>query len=73
MSRYGKSSSQSHSIRLIGPGHYRLSWVVDRYYAGSRLRHPTSYTRDTDLDGAKRFAKRWDVAVPEPRTTGEDR
>lgn len=59
MSRYKPSKSTGHKIRNLGSGSYRLEWVVDRYYSGSRLRHPTGFTRDTDLEGAKRFAKRW--------------
>lgn len=43
---------------------YRLHWSVDRYYAGSRLRYPRSCTRDTDLAGALRFAKRWNLPRP---------
>lgn len=61
MSRHHTTSSQSHHIRKIGYDHFRLSWVVDRYYPSSRLRHPTSYSRDTDAAGAKRFATRWGI------------
>lgn len=59
MSRHTSQTSRGHSVRLIGPGHYRLFWTVDRYISGSRLRFPTTYTRDTDFDGAMRFVKRW--------------
>jgi hypothetical protein len=57
-------------IERIGPDHYRLSWVIDRKYAGSRLRFPTTYWRDTDEAGARKFAKKWGVkfpGVPDPR------
>lgn len=47
------------------PGCYRLSWTIDRYYAGSRLRFPTTMRRDTDEKGARRFAKKWDIQFPE--------
>lgn len=56
MSRHQSSGSQGHSITSIGWGDYRLHWSVDRYYPGSRLRHPRSCHRDTDLAGAIRFA-----------------
>lgn len=64
MGRYSPSSSYRHSIIRLGPDCYRLSWVVDRYYSGSRLRFPTGYTRETDHSGAVRFAKKWDIAPP---------
>lgn len=58
MSRHSSSSSYGHRIDRIAPDCYRLSWIVDRYYSGSRLRFPTTKTRDTDEAGAARFAKR---------------
>ena len=64
MSRFSSSGSYGHAIQHIGPDHYRLHWTVDRYYSGSRLRFPRGSSRDTDLAGAKRFAKRW--KLPEP-------
>ncbi len=57
-------SSYGHRVRKIGPDHYRLSWVVDRKYPSSRLRHPRSHSRDTDKAGAARFAKRWGLGFP---------
>lgn len=54
-----------HSIKRIGNDHYRLSWTIDRKAAGSRLRFPTTTTRDTDSVGALRFAKKWELRVPE--------
>lgn len=66
MSRNARGHSYGHAIQLIGADHYRLSWVVDRYYPDSRLRHPTRTTRDTDTEGAQRFAKKWGVALPKP-------
>lgn len=59
-------SAYDHDYRRIGPDHYRLSWVIDRKYASSRLRFPTAFHRDTDEDGARRFAKKWDL--PEPQS-----
>lgn len=53
-----------HKITRIGNGHYRLSWTVDRKVTGSRLRYPTTTTRDTDSEGALRFAKKWALAAP---------
>lgn len=64
MSRFSSAGSYGHSIKRLFLDGYRLSWVVDRYYAGSRLRFPTSYSRETDLAGAKRFAKKWEIAEP---------
>lgn len=46
-------------------GGWRISWTYDRYYAGSRLRFPTTISRDTDEAGARRFCKKWDIVFPE--------
>lgn len=65
MARHRSSGSHGHHVRKIGPDHYRLTWAVDRHYSGSRLRHPVTYRRDTDLAGAQRFARRWSLQRPE--------
>lgn len=70
MGRFYGGGSYGHSIRRIADGHYRLSWTVDRYYQNSRMRHPRTATRDTDTAGAERFAKRWDIAMPNVELTG---
>ena len=44
---------------------YEISWTVDRYVSGSRLRFPATYTRDTDEAGARRFCKKWGIPLPE--------
>lgn len=54
-------SAYGHNIRKIAEDHFRLSWTVDHKYPTSRLRFPRSHSRDTDEDGAKRFAKKWDI------------
>lgn len=59
MSRHSSTPAYGQRITKVSYDHYRLSWVVDRYYASSRLRHPTAYRRDTDKEGAKRFAAKW--------------
>jgi len=64
VSRYRPQRSTSHRIQRFSSQHYRLSWTVDRYIKGSRLRWPTRYTYDTDERGARRFAKRWNVEMP---------
>jgi hypothetical protein len=58
------SSAYGHRLDYIQPDQYRLSWVIDFKYAGSRLRYPRTFTRDTDLAGAKRFAKKWGLVSP---------
>lgn len=63
MSRFSSSGSKDHWVDKIGPDHYRISWTVDRYIRGSRLRFPTGYRRDTDLKGAIAFAKRHGLNV----------
>lgn len=64
MSRFNSSGSYAHSVTLMGGDWYRLWWTVDRYASNSRLRFPTTYSRDTGLAGAKRFAKKWDLEMP---------
>jgi hypothetical protein len=58
------SRGYDHTIKFIGPDHYRLSWWHDRKVQGSRLRFPRCMSRDTDETGALRFAKKWDTAMP---------
>jgi hypothetical protein len=65
MTRHSQQHSYGHAIKRFGCEHYRLSWTVDRYYEGSRLRYPTRITRDTDRAGAKRFADKWNVKFPD--------
>jgi hypothetical protein len=69
--RYSTNSSTRHHIQKLGHDCYRLAWTQDRYYKDSRLRHPTRYTRDTDEKGARRFAKRWAIQMPEERAEVE--
>lgn len=71
MSRYRSQSSYQHSVQSIGFGCFRLSWVVDRYIKGSRLRWPTTYGRDTNRAGAERFCKRHQVSMPRDTAKGE--
>ncbi|MGN6146288.1 MAG: hypothetical protein ACTHOP_22165 [Mesorhizobium sp.] len=61
MGRYSKSSAYGHRVHDMGWGLFRISWIVDRYYPNSRLRHPVTYSRDTDRNGAIRFADKWNV------------
>lgn len=73
MSRFGKGHSYGHRVRQIDRDCYRVSWVVDRYYPDSRLRHPRGTSRDTDETSARRFAKRWKCSFPgaSPNNRGE--
>ena len=64
MSRHRSRKSYGHRVRKIEHDWYCLSWCVDFYYSGNRLRHPRGFRRDTDEAGAKRFAKRWKLEVP---------
>lgn len=58
-------AAYAHEIKYIGPGHYRLSWTFDTKVKGSRLRFPRTITRETDKDGAERFAKKWGLSAPQ--------
>lgn len=65
MSRHRSSGSTGHSIEnLHHPDDWRLSWVVDFYYPGTRLRFPRRFYRDTDEAGARRFAKKHGIVMP---------
>jgi hypothetical protein len=70
MGRYSSTSSYDHRITDTRDGFYRLSWCVDYYSSGSRLRFPRGFRRDTDIDGAKRFAKKWSVPLPSTPSKG---
>ena len=63
MSRHRSAPAYGHSVRRYSFG-YRMQWTVDFYYAGSRMRYPRTFTRDTDAAGAKRFAKKHGLADP---------
>ena len=65
MSRHRPSGSRGHWWKRLGPDRYQIGWIVDVYYENSRLRWPRGNGRDTDLAGAKRFARRWGLIVPE--------
>jgi hypothetical protein len=58
MGRHSSAAAYGHAVSDLGGGDYRLHWTVDRYYAGSRLRHPRPCHRDADFAGAVRFAKK---------------
>lgn len=72
MGRYSGNNAGGHNVRVIEHGFtYRLSWTVDRYYSGSRLRHPVTYTRDTDEAGALRFCKKHGCTMPAPKAKAD--
>ena len=64
MGRYSGNASYGHRILYMGGGDYRICWTYDRYYSGSRLRHPQSCDKWTDQAGALRFSRKWDVPMP---------
>jgi len=66
MSRYSAQTSYGHQCKRFTWG-YEISWTIDRYYSGSRLRFPTTYRRVTDEKGAERFCKKWGLEVPPER------
>ena len=61
MGRYSKHYSYSHRIKEVEFDCYKISWVIDFYYANSRLRYPRVFSRITDSKGAKRFRKKWGI------------
>jgi hypothetical protein len=65
MSRYSSSGSYSHGCTRWGRDDYEISWLVDRYYTGVRMRFPRTGRRYTDEAGARRFCKKWGCKFPE--------
>jgi len=63
MGRYSPETSYSHRIQKQGKGDYQISWAYDRYYQGSRQRHPQRRVMWTDRKGAERFAKKWGLKL----------
>lgn len=58
------SGGYGHRIRDAGHGVYVISWQFDVKLGGSRLRSSRVVQRDTDREGAERFAKRWGLSLP---------
>jgi hypothetical protein len=71
MGRFSRNPSYGHRIAAFSFGGYRISWVVDFYYDGSRQRHPRRFVRDVDDVGAKRFCKKWNVSIPQTQIPKE--
>lgn len=67
MSRHSTAAtSYNHKIKFNKTwGDYRLTWTVDRYYAGSRSRFPRTMSRDANETGAKKFAVKHGIQMPE--------
>lgn len=61
------TNSYRHKIQVLEAGYvYRLHWTTDT--VRGRVRYPTPHSRDTDLSGAKRFAKKWGLNFAEATT-----
>lgn len=59
--------SSRHIIIKLGPDEFRLRWTVDLSFKSKEGEWcPTSRERhkDTDLEGARRFAKKWRIQMP---------
>jgi hypothetical protein len=63
MSRFRSSDAYGQRVKRWGQ-YYEISWVVDYYYRGSRLRYPRGFSRETDKKGAERFCKKWHIDMP---------
>lgn len=57
-------SAHGFHIQVIDRDTFRVSWTIDRKVSGSRLRFPTTYSKLTDVSGAKRFAKKHGLTAP---------
>lgn len=54
MGRYSGNNVSGHKLRRLGEDCWRISWVIDRYYPTSNLRHPTGYSRVTYSEGSEK-------------------
>lgn len=62
MSRYTSEGSYKHSCHKIKYSDaYEITWTVDFYYSGSRLRFPRRFGRITNKRGAKIFCKKHNI------------
>lgn len=66
-----RAGSHSHRLVKCGDGRYEMRWHTNHWARGSRLRVIAAHSRDTNEVGAKRFAKRWGVKMPEDKKKGE--
>lgn len=69
MGRHRSGGSYSHRCKPDGD-EFLISWTVDYYYKGDRLRYPRGSKRWTDRAGALRFCKRWGLQFTEPKGDG---
>lgn len=60
-----RGGSKNHRIARHGFDDYELSWQVEVKYASSRILHHRTMSRFTNRAGAEKFAKRWNVPMPE--------
>lgn len=63
--RPASKRSGGESCLPTGYGHYRISWVMDYYYADTRYRTPRVFHRITDEKGARRFCRKWGIQFHE--------
>ena len=63
MSRFNSSGAYNFCCRALSDGDYRISWTVDYYYDGYRLRYPRRFSRITDNKGASRFCKNHNIEI----------
>lgn len=64
MSRYRSVPAYSFALRCVGQDEFEIYWTVDFYYATSRLWYPRRFRRLTDWQGACRFARKHNLAIP---------
>jgi len=64
MSRVTSSGARGFRCGYISYDTWRITWVMDFYYAWSPLRWPRGFSRITDLAGAKLFCKKHGLPAP---------
>jgi hypothetical protein len=58
-----RSYSFGHRVLRTAAG-YRIAWSIRARVEGRRARQVCHLYRDTTVENARRFAKRWSVAFP---------
>jgi len=65
MSRYSRQTSRNHGCQKLGDDTFIISWIIDYYYSGDRLRYPRGFSKITNSSKATKFCKKHGILFPE--------
>ncbi len=61
-----RSRTYGHKISIFDDEYYNISWNIDFFkYPNSKFKFTSGFSRITDIEGAKRFSKKWNVPIPD--------